>query len=115
LSNNISLYKEETTMAPDKPSDREDEYFMKLDAERIAKKRSELDKKREDETKQHRKDTHWMKCPKCGSDLEEVDFKSVMIDKCGECQGIWLDHGELELLVQGQAQMSKSLLKKLFR
>ena len=102
-------------MAPGKPSDREDEYFIKMDAKKIAKKRAELDKKREEETRQHRKDTHWMKCPKCGSDLEEVNYQNIMIDRCGECEGIWLDHGELELLVQGEARMGKSLLNKLFR
>ena len=101
-------------MAPVEPSDREDEYFMKLDAERIAKMRESLDKKREGETKQHHKDTHWMKCPKCGSDLEEINYQNVMVDKCKECQGIWFDQGELELLVQGQAKMTKGFLKKLF-
>jgi len=53
-------------MAPVEPSDREDEYFMKLDAEKVKKLRSELDKKREEEAKGHRKDAHWMKCPSAG-------------------------------------------------
>ena len=101
-------------MAPFEPSEREDEFFKRQDKEKIAKMRSGLDKKREDEARQKRKETHWMKCPKCGSDLEEINFQNVMIDKCAECLGIWLDHGEIELLVKGEAQMSKGFLRKIF-
>ena len=102
-------------MAPDKPSDVEDQYFMKIESEKLARKRAELDKTRQEELKKHKKDTHWMKCPKCGSDLEEINYQNVMIDMCNDCKGVWLDHGELELLAKGQAQMSTNFIKKLFR
>jgi hypothetical protein len=101
-------------MAPYEPSDREDEYFLRLDAEKIEKMRTGLDKKRDEETKQKRKDAHWMKCPKCGADLEEINYQNVMIDTCKECKGIWLDHGELELLSKGQAQFTKGFLNRVF-
>lgn len=101
-------------MAPDKPSDREDEFFMKLDAERIEKMRADLDKSRKEEAKKGRKETHWMKCPKCGADLEEINYENVMIDTCTECKGLWLDHGELELLAKGEAHVTKGFLSKLF-
>ena len=101
-------------MSPYEPSDREEEFFRKLDAEKVSKMRSELDKKRREDAKQKKKETHWMKCPKCGSGLEEINFQGVMIDRCPDCQGIWLDHGELEILVDGQARMTKGFLQKLF-
>ena len=101
-------------MAPFEPSDREEEFFKRQDKEKIEKMRSSLDIKREEEARQKRKETHWMKCPKCGSDLEEINFQNVMIDKCAECQGIWLDHGELELLANAQAPLAKGFLSKLF-
>lgn len=41
---------------------------------------------------------HWMRCPKCGSELEEVVFKAVKVDKCFGCGGVYLDDGELEQL-----------------
>jgi len=100
---------------PYEPSDREDEYFMKLDQERLGKMRSSLNQKREEEFKLHRKDTHWMKCPKCGYDLEEISYQEVMIDRCPECKGVWLDHGELELLGKGDAKVTKGFLKIIFR
>ena len=101
-------------MTPVEPSDQEDEYFHKLDAEKIKKMRGEMDQKREEEAKQHRQEAHWMKCPKCGADLKEVKYQNVMIDICHDCEGIWLDHGELELLVQGEAKVTKGFFKKLF-
>jgi hypothetical protein len=98
----------------DKPTDKEDEYFVKLDAERIKKAREELDRKRAEEGREKRRGIHWMKCPKCGCDLEEINYQNVMIDKCTECKGIWLDHGELELLAQGQGRVTRGLLNRLF-
>ena len=101
-------------MSPLKPSDKEDEFFMRLETEKVAKLRCDLDKKREEEGKQKRKEVHWMKCPKCGADLEEINYQNVMIDTCKECKGIWLDHGELELLAKGQVQLTTGFLSRLF-
>ena len=55
-----------------------------------------------------------MKCPKCGHDLREIMHQEVAIDICDECDGIWLDAGELELLqgAGGGGFLSKFLKKK---
>jgi Zn-finger nucleic acid-binding protein len=39
-----------------------------------------------------------MKCPKCGGLTAAINTHSVTLDKCHGCDGIWLDHGELEQL-----------------
>ncbi|MFO8056859.1 MAG: zf-TFIIB domain-containing protein [bacterium] len=82
--------------------EQEEKYF----AEQERKKREELRKKLNEEKerlkKESRKNEHWMKCPKCGHDLKEVGFEDVLIDKCQTCEGIWLDEGELELLLEGR-------------
>ena len=101
-------------MSPIEPSEREDEYFLRMDAERIAELRDNLDKRREEGAKRMRKEAHWMKCPKCGGDLQEINYQNVMIDTCTECKGVWLDHGELELLAKGQAKVTKGFLSKIF-
>ena len=101
-------------MPVEKPSDQEDEYFFRMDQEKLEKLREELDKKRADQSKEQRKEAHWMKCPKCGSELEELNYQNVMIDKCPDCNGIWLDQGELELLATGEARVTKKFLGGLF-
>ena len=39
-----------------------------------------------------------MQCPKCGAMLTALSVEDVTVDKCQSCDGIWLDHGELEKL-----------------
>ena len=40
------------------------------------------------------------RCPKCRIALEPRTLRSVEIDVCSMCKGIWLDEGELEQLTQ---------------
>ena len=101
-------------MALHKPSDKEDEYIKKQEFQKLKDLRSELDAKREKERKKRQKEAHWMKCPKCGSDLEEVKYQDVAIDRCGECGGLWLDQGELELLAKAEAKVTASFLNRFF-
>ena len=101
-------------MTVEKRSASEDEYFMKMDSKKLSKLRSKLDTKRAEESKKQLKEKHWMKCPKCGSDLDEINYQDVMIDKCSECNGIWLDKGELELLTEGRARLSKTFFVSIF-
>jgi hypothetical protein len=44
------------------------------------------------------RELHFMHCPKCGVEIEEITFRGVRIDKCFGCGGVWLDDGELEEL-----------------
>lgn len=39
-----------------------------------------------------------MNCPKCSSQLLKEKYKSIDIDKCAICHGIWLDFNELDQL-----------------
>ncbi|HNW91491.1 MAG TPA: zf-TFIIB domain-containing protein [bacterium] len=45
---------------------------------------------------------HWRRCPSCGGKLAENNCKGVIIDGCPACGGIWLDKGELELLLRAK-------------
>ncbi len=39
-------------------------------------------------------------CPKCAEVMMIVDRQGVHIDYCNKCQGVFLDRGELEKLIQ---------------
>lgn len=45
-----------------------------------------------------------MKCPKCNATLLMSEKKSVEIDYCPECRGVWLDRGELEKIIERSAE-----------
>lgn len=40
-----------------------------------------------------------MKCPACKEILFTVEYEEVELDYCGACHGVWLDAGELDLLL----------------
>ena len=80
----------------DHPTRNEDEYFARENAELVKQMRARLDAER---LAQERRN-HFMKCPKCGADLTEREFANVKVDVCPECDGVWLDKGEMDLLRQ---------------
>ena len=81
---------------PVKPSKNEDEYFARQEFERRRTAAAEQQAKLMTEERERERTLHFMKCPKCGMQLEEFAFSDVRIDKCFGCEGIWLDKGELE-------------------
>lgn len=80
----------------DKPSKAEDEYFARQELERRKKWAQEQSAKMAVEEKERAKKAHWMKCPKCGMDLQEIELHGVKVDQCASCGGVFLDAGELE-------------------
>lgn len=83
---------------------KEDEYFWKLEIEKKKKWAAEQAEKMAAEEKKRRKELHWMKCPKCGMDMEELEMFKVKIDQCPSCGGIFLDHGEIHHAVAAEAK-----------
>jgi hypothetical protein len=91
----------------DKPSQNEDEYFARRDAELLQHHRKALT---DAEASAERK-SHQHRCPKCGGHLQVVDFHRIQIDRCPECLGIWLDAGELDLVL---GHRDPTFLRKVF-
>jgi hypothetical protein len=94
-------------MSFDKPSSQEEEYFLKQEAERRRKHAEEQRSKMEQQERERLRELHHMKCPKCGMDLQEVTFGEVRVDKCFSCEGIWLDHGELDRLTRKEGLLGR--------
>lgn len=40
-----------------------------------------------------------MNCPKCFEPLRVAERQGVEIDYCPDCRGVWLDHGELDKII----------------
>ena len=83
-------------MSKQRPSENEAEYFARIEFGRKKRLAEEREKKLKEEERARLKDIHWMRCPKCGMELAEIDYRKVKIDKCMSCGGVWLDTGELE-------------------
>ena len=88
----------------------EDEYFLRLDQERIKEMRAKLDAERG----QAERAQHLGRCPRCGAKLEERDHHHVRIDECPTCGGVWLDKGELQILERVDETSRRSFIGNLF-
>ena len=88
----------------------EDEYFARQEFERRKKLLEEQHANLKEAEKKELKDLHWMRCPKCGMEMLEIDFEGVRVDKCSTCLGIYLDDGEVQQLLRGS---SPGFLKRL--
>jgi len=44
-----------------------------------------------------------MRCPKCRSDMTQIDVQGTEVDRCNVCNGIWFDAGEIEVLRNKEA------------
>ena len=93
-----------------KPSNQEEEYIARMEFEKKKKLEEEKHKDIKKNEKEKLKELHHMRCPKCGMELIEIDYKNIKIDKCSDCEGIWFDAGELETIMQ----LEKTGLDKLF-
>jgi predicted Zn-ribbon and HTH transcriptional regulator len=96
-----------------KPSENEEEYFARMELERRKKWEVEQASKRTQEEKDKLKQLHWMKCPKCGSDLHTLQLKGLDVDRCPACNGTWFDAGEMEQLLEHD-QTVLGRLKRVF-
>lgn len=94
----------------DKPSEKEEEYFARLEYEKKQKLEHEKHLKLAEEEKNKLKELHFMRCPKCGMELIEIDYHNIKVDKCSECEGVWLDAGEFD----AASKLEKRVLDTLF-
>jgi hypothetical protein len=83
-------------MRPVKASSKEEEYFLRLEAQKIKAKAERVKRETEEAQRIEMKQRHRMRCPKCGMELREIQYCGIQIDKCFSGGGIYLDDGELE-------------------
>ena len=81
-----------------KPSESEDEFFARQDAEKRRKLALERARALKEAELAQLKALHFMHCPKCGFQLETITFHELQIERCYHCGATCLDEGELERL-----------------
>lgn len=92
-------------MSQNKPSKPEDEYFA---AEEVEAKRklafyqgqvlAEQGQVLAEQQREALKKLHYMKCPRCGLDLQRLVEGTVHLDTCFNCKGVFLEEKDLERL-----------------
>ena len=92
--------------------DNEKEYFAREEAEKLRRLHADRLKEVDAEEKDKRKKLHWMHCPKCGWDLQTINWRDVEVEKCFHCGVIVLDDGEIERLAGEEVE--GSMMRSLF-
>jgi len=87
LIESFEIDKEGPGMTLMKPSEKEEEYFAREMFEKKQKAEQEKQQKLAQAERQKAKELHHMKCPKCGMNLVEIDYKSIKVDRCSACEG----------------------------
>jgi ribosomal protein L37AE/L43A len=98
---------------PGRPSEQEEEYFARQEFERRKQALATRAQSAIGEAQKQEAAVAQYRCPKCGAELIMVSYKGIEIDKCSQCQGIWLDCGELEQVLEGE-QVFLSAGKRIF-
>lgn len=84
----------------------EEEYFYRLNKELIERFRDRLQTEQKSTEELQAKQLHWMKCPKCGHDLEKDTIEGVEISQCQSCEGVFIDRNEVDLIMQTEGHTS---------
>jgi Zn-finger nucleic acid-binding protein len=77
----------------------EDKYFAIKDHERIEEMKAEFQK-----AEAARREVQIVNCPKCSGKLANYKFMEFVLDRCENCEGIWLDKGELDAILRSAAR-----------
>ena len=96
-----------------KPLEQEAEYFARSELARRKQTLVEQASRDAEEERQRVFTVAQNHCPKCGALLVQVTYRSIAIDRCSHCQGVWLDCGTLERVL-AEGRWFLSALKQIF-
>lgn len=100
---------------PVKPSQTEEEFFAREDLEKKRKLARQVKKDLAADEQKRLRDLHYMHCPKCGMNMETVKLRGLDVEVCFACHGIFLDHGEIDIIAAPQQKGIMSAILNWFK
>jgi len=107
-------------MAEDVRQRNENEWFARHEEELLRQARrehearmAELAARQKEGDARTLRDQHWLKCPKCGHDMQARLIESVEVDQCGTCDGIFFDKGELDAVLLKRDSERRGFFRRL--
>jgi Zn-finger nucleic acid-binding protein len=93
--------KHETNRPEEKFDERanEESYFAAKEHELIDGMKAEFQ-----QVQTARREAQMMNCPKCSGKFAKYKFMGFNLDRCENCEGIWLNKGELAGILRQQAR-----------
>ncbi len=93
-------------MARSKPGSSEDEFIARQESTHRELGQIEREQEKAEEARAQRRG--YGPCG-CDSKLSRESFRDIVIDRCPDCGGVWLDPGELEKISHDDAQLVRSV------
>lgn len=91
----------------DKSKATEEEYFNRIEAERLARRKQDASVEKSNAAELAARQAAIGRCPKDGSKLNQIVYQKVTLDQCPECHGIWLDQGEGRAILEAEKKAGK--------
>lgn len=85
----------------------EEEYFHQKELEALHSIKERASSAEEQALRQR----HYLRCAKCGTQMEGKELCEVTIEQCPKCRGVYLDSGELEKICESRRPW---LLRRIF-
>lgn len=99
----------------------EDKWFMEQERNAIEEMRKQREQHMEEYKNEHNKSereklrlAHWLKCPKCGNDMEVIKLDDVEVERCTVCAGLFFDAGEFDSLVLRKQEGRFKFYRRMF-
>jgi uncharacterized protein len=88
----------------------ESDYFMREDLASKHKAKTERERVMLKAHDEELKKLHFMKCPKCGHDLESKKMTYVTIEQCSSCGAIVIDADQVDKFITEKKSILNSLI-----
>ena len=59
-----------------------------------------------------KKNNEKINCPRCNIPMRQITRENITIDVCKECEGMWLDKGEINDLIKLNQKLAKKNSKE---
>jgi hypothetical protein len=86
--------------------DKEEHHFKEQEHKALQQMRAKLEEKRRQQADANTGKEFYLRCCRCGGKMTELTIDNIVIDKCESCGGIYLDAGELDLLLKSHQPQS---------
>lgn len=96
-------------MQSKKPSEAEEEFFAREEAEKKRKLALSQAKSLADAERQRLQALHHMRCPGCGLALSQLALNDVMVDRCFNCHGMFLNEEAVKKLLGHEGYWSRMM------
>jgi len=90
-----------------------DEAFFDSEIERLRKLALEQGRRIADDERERLRELHWLRCAKCGMQMETVMYAGLQMERCFHCGGTYMDQSEIEKIARESSPLVHGLVARL--